>query len=70
MAVIAEKYTDMRSVSLTPSQGEALDRQAKVEERKVGSLIRRAICQYLVSVGQLSDYRVDPDEDCPEDSVV
>ena len=48
-----QKFTDMRSVSLTEAQGAALDRQAAKEGRKAGNLIRMALCEYLLSVGAL-----------------
>jgi hypothetical protein len=48
-----QKYTDMRSVSLTEEQGCALDKQAAAEDRKAGSLIRLAVTQYLMAKGAL-----------------
>ena len=51
--VSAQKFTDMRSVSLTVQQGAALDKQASKEGRKAGNLIRLAICKYLEEAGAL-----------------
>lgn len=48
-----ERYTDMRSVSLTPSQGKALEMRARQENRKPGSLIRIAVIKYLQECGAL-----------------
>ena len=58
MAAPVGMFVDMRSVSFSQEQGAALDKQARIEERKVGNLIRRAVCQYLVSVGALPDVPV------------
>ena len=49
-----QKFTDMRSVSFTKEQGEALDKQAQKEDRKAGNLIRRAVVEYLNNIGALS----------------
>lgn len=49
----SKKFTDMRSVSLTKEQGEALDKQAAAEGRKAGNLIRLALCEYLKNAGAL-----------------
>ena len=46
-------FTEMHSVSITPSQSEALLRQAKKEQRNVSQLIRVALCEYLVRQGYL-----------------
>lgn len=48
-----QKFIDMRSVSLTREQGIALDKRAQAEDRKAGSLIRRAVVKYLEDVGAL-----------------
>ena len=40
MAAPVGKFVDMRSVSFSQEQGAALDKQARIEERKVGNLIR------------------------------
>ena len=48
-----QKFTDMRSVSLTEVQGRALDQQAAMEGRKAGNLIRLALCEYLRKTGAL-----------------
>ena len=48
-----QKFTDMRSVSFTETQGNALDNQAAKEGRKAGNLIRMAVCEYLRNVGAL-----------------
>lgn len=60
-----ERYTQMRSVSFTETQANALERRAKIEDRKTGNLIRRAVVQYLEAVGELperSDTALDDDE--------
>lgn len=60
---MAHRYTDMRSVSLTPAQGEAVDVQAHKEGRKAGNLMRRAICKYLEEVGALTSQGTEDDAD-------
>lgn len=60
-----ERYTDMRSVSLTPRQGAALEMRARQEDRKPGSLIRVAVVTYLQQCGALpatEDPTEGPDE--------
>ena len=63
--VANQKFTDMRSVSLTEAQGNALDKQAAKEGRKAGNLIRLAVCNYLRAEGALPalDCVGDIDED-------
>ena len=62
-----QKFVDMRSVSLTEEQGAALDKQAAVEDRKAGSLIRLAVVQYLVRVGALPSTTEEGEVDDPEE---
>lgn len=60
-----EKLSEMRSVSLTPTQDKALECQATKELRNPGSLIRLALCEYLVRQGALKvqDEDIDTNEE-------
>ena len=40
-------YTDMRSVTLTPEQGLALEKIARDEDRSVANVIRIAVNEFL-----------------------
>ena len=63
---MAQKFSDMRSVSLTETQGKALDVQAAKEGRKAGNLIRHAVCRYLEDAGALPSQGVEDDADDEE----
>ena len=56
------QYPDMRSVSLSTAQGEAVDTLSEQEDRPVANVIRLAVDQYLRSRGFLLDEE-------PEDAV-
>ena len=53
------QYPDMRSVSLSVAQGEALEKVAVEEDRPVANVIRLAVDQFLRARGHLLDEPVE-----------